>query len=174
MKRILVIGCPGSGKSTFARSLQKLTALPLYPLDLLLWNADRTTVEHSVFLERLSRVLAQDAWIIDGNYFSTMPMRLQASDTVFFLDLPEAECLQGIQARQGTARPDLPWIEPADEPIDPEFLELIHGFEKQQRPQILQLLDRCREKQEIHVFRSHEAADAWLDRLAIENDLKQQ
>ena len=42
MKKILVIGCPGSGKSTYARRLQKITDLPLYYLDMLFWNADKT------------------------------------------------------------------------------------------------------------------------------------
>ena len=57
MKKIIVIGCPGSGKSTFARALHDKTGIPLYHLDMMYWNADKTTVEKSVFLERLSAVL---------------------------------------------------------------------------------------------------------------------
>jgi len=163
MKRILVIGCPGSGKSTFARRLQEKAQLPLIPLDLLLWNADRTMVARSVFLARLHEALQQDRWIIDGNYASTLPMRLEACDTVFFLDLPTADCLQGIEARRGRPRPDLPWTEPADEPIDPEFLELVRGFAERERSAILKQLQDCRGRKKIRIFRSHAEADEYLD-----------
>ena len=68
MKKIIVIGCPGSGKSTFARALHNKTGIPLYHLDMMYWNADKTTVGKRAFLERLSAVLEREAWIIDGNY----------------------------------------------------------------------------------------------------------
>ena len=78
MKKVLVIGCPGSGKSTLSRALQKRTQLPLFYLDRMNWNPDRTTVEREVFRKRLQAVLQQEEWIIDGNYASTMELRLQA------------------------------------------------------------------------------------------------
>lgn len=71
MKKIMVIGCPGSGKSTFSRELYSKTGIPLYHLDMMYWNADKTTVEKDVFLERLLTVLDKNEWIIDGNYAST-------------------------------------------------------------------------------------------------------
>ena len=110
MKRIIVIGCPGSGKSTFSRELRRLTGIPLYSLDLMYWNADKTTVEKSLFLERLSVAMSREEWIIDGNYASTMEMRMAACDTVIFLDYPLEICLEGIAARKGKPRPDMPWI----------------------------------------------------------------
>ena len=87
MKKIIVIGCPGSGKSTLSRKLHSITKIPLYHLDMMFWNEDKTTAEKSVFLERLSDVLTKDSWIIDGNYSSTMEIRMNECDTVIFLDL---------------------------------------------------------------------------------------
>ena len=87
MKKIIVIGCPGSGKSTFSRELHKNTGIPLFHLDMMYWNSDKTIVEKAVFLERLSDVLRQNEWIIDGNYASTMELRLKECDTVIFLRL---------------------------------------------------------------------------------------
>lgn len=57
MEKVIVIGCPGSGKSTFSQALHYRTGIPLYHLDMMNWNADRTMVEKSVFRERLSAVL---------------------------------------------------------------------------------------------------------------------
>ena len=81
IKKIIVIGCPGSGKSTLSRELHKLTRIPLYHLDVMYWNADRTTVQNEAFLDHLGRVLAEDEWIIDGNYASTMEVRMSACGT---------------------------------------------------------------------------------------------
>ena len=85
MRKVLIIGCPGAGKSTFARKLSKKTGLPLHYLDMIWHRADRTTVSPEEFDSRLDEILATDEWIIDGNYMRTMPRRLCKADTVFFL-----------------------------------------------------------------------------------------
>lgn len=158
MRKILVIGCPGSGKTTFATALHEKTGIPLHHLDMLFWNADKTTVEKSVFKERLARVMETDAWIIDGNYSSTMELRLAACDTVFFLDLPTDVCLDGVRARRGKARRDMPWIETEE---DTEFTNFIKAFREKTRPEILSFLDRYREKN-IIVFQSREQSEEFL------------
>lgn len=160
MKRVIVIGCPGGGKSTFARALQKKTGLPLFHLDLLYWNADRTTVAKDVFLERLQQVLVQDRWILDGNYGSTLEMRLQACDTVFFLDYDTETCLDGIRTRKGKPHSDLPWVETED---DAEFLAYVENFRSNSRPKISALL-KAYENRNLYTFRTREEADAFLQK----------
>lgn len=161
MKKVIVIGCPGSGKSTFARALHQITGLPLCHLDMLFWNPDKTTVEKSVFLERLSHVLQQDVWIIDGNFSSTMELRLQECDTVIFLDYPVELCLAGVRQRRGQPRADLPWVETEE---DGEFMEYIQNFQRQRRPEILELLGKYTGK-EIYIFTGRAEADAFLNRI---------
>lgn len=160
MKKVLIIGCPGSGKSTFARALHAATGLPLTYLDMLYWNADRTTVCKEVFLSRLQEVLQQDAWIIDGNYASSLPTRLDACDTVFFLDYPVDLCLEGIRNRMGKARADMPWIETEE---DPEFMDFIRNFSGTTRPEILRLLQQ--RNLNTHIFRRREEAEKFLQSL---------
>lgn len=159
MKKVIVIGCPGSGKSTVSRALHNRTGIPLYHLDMMYWNADKTTVEKSVFLERLSTVLEKDKWIIDGNYGSTMGLRMAACDTVIFLDYPLDVCLDGIRERRGKPRSDMPWIETEE---DAEFIEFIRNYNEQQKPKVLELLEKYRDKN-IIIFKSREQADAFLN-----------
>lgn len=159
MKKIIIIGCPGSGKSTFARNLAAKTNLPLYYLDMLYWNADKTTVSKEVFRERLNNVISEDKWIIDGNYASTMELRISACDTVFFLDSDADTCLQGIKERQGKVRPDMPWIETED---DEEFLEFIRNYNTESRPRVIELLAKYADKN-IIIFRSREEANEYLN-----------
>ena len=160
MKKVIVIGCPGSGKSTVSRALHNKTGIPLYHLDMMYWNADKTTVEKSVFLERLSAVLKKDEWIIDGNYGSTMEQRMAACDTVIFLDYPLDVCLDGIKERRGKPRSDMPWIETEE---DAEFIEFIKNYNEQQKPKVLELLKKYSDKN-IIIFKSREEADAFLNR----------
>ena len=159
MKKVIVIGCPGSGKSTVSRALHNKTGIPLYHLDMMYWNADKTTVENSVFLERLSAVLEKNEWIIDGNYGSTMELRMGACDTVIFLDYPLDVCLDGIRERRGKPRSDMPWIETEE---DAEFIEFIKNYNEQQKPIVIELLGKYSDKN-IVIFKSREQADAFLN-----------
>ena len=95
MKKVLIIGCPGAGKSTFGRALAAKTGLPLFYLDMVWHRADRTTVSRDEFDVKLTEIMKNEGWIIDGNYKRTLPVRLREADTVFFLDYPIDVCLAG-------------------------------------------------------------------------------
>ena len=159
MKKVIVIGCPGSGKSTVSRALHNKTGIPLYHLDMMYWNADKTTAEKSVFLERLSAVLEKDEWFIDGNYGSTMELRMATCDTVIFLDYPLDVCLDGIKDRRGKPRSDMPWIETEE---DSEFIDFIKNYNEQQKPRVLELLKKYSDKN-IIILESREQADTFLN-----------
>ena len=161
MKKVIIIGCCGSGKSTFARHLHACTGIPLFHLDQLNWNVDKTTVEKNVFLNRVNEVIKQKEWIIDGNYGSSIEMRMQACDTVFFLDYPVDVCIQGIHERVGKVRTDIPWVE--DE-VDEGLIEFVRNYEKEDRPEILELLSKYKEK-DIHIFRNRKDVKIYLESL---------
>ena len=164
MQKVLVIGCSGAGKSTFARRLRDITGLPLYYLDRLWHKADRTHITREEFDRVLAEWLARPAWIIDGDYSRTLPQRLEACDTVFFLDFPLEVCLAGVENRRGAQRPDMPWVE---EELDAEFLQYILDFGQAQLPAIRAMLEPYRGRRQILTFRSRAEADAWLNALAV-------
>ncbi len=158
MKRIMIIGCPGSGKSTFARALAQKSGLPLYHLDMMYWNPDRTTKPKEEFRAELRRTVSLPEWIIDGNYSSTLELRMEACDTVIFLDYPLEVCLSGIADRRGKPRTDIPWIETK---TDEEFIEFIKNYNRDSRPRVLELFEKYPDKN-IVVFKSRNEADGWL------------
>lgn len=158
---MLVIGCPGAGKSTFARKLAALTALPLHYLDMIWHRPDRTTLSREEFDERLDEILLSDQWIIDGNYLRTLPQRLGECDTVFFFDLPTDVCLEGAISRLGKPREDMPWN---DDMLDEEFRQWIINFNTEQRPVIELLLSDC--IRSVTVFKSRSDADRFINQLS--------
>ncbi len=162
MKKVIVIGCPGSGKSVFSRQLHAITGLPLYPLDLIRWRADKTFLTKEQMLEEVRKLVAADEWIIDGNYGATMELRMAHCDTIIFLDYPTEVCYEGIMARRGTARPDMPWVEPVDE-VDPEFVDSVLQYNAVNRPIVLERIQKYADGREVYVFQGREEAAAFLD-----------
>ena len=158
MNKVIIIGCPGAGKSTFSKALKEKTGLPLFHLDMLFWNNDKTHVDREVFDKKLSDVLELDNWIIDGNYKRTLEMRLKACDTVFLLDFPVEDCISGVNARIGKQRSDMPWVE---QNFDEDFKQWIIDFPNNELPYIYSLLKVYSDKK-IIVFKSHKEIDNYI------------
>ena len=156
--KVIVLGCSGSGKSTFARRLHERTGLPLVHLDNIWWKADRTHITREEFDRKLCKILQGEKWIIDGDYSRTYETRIRACNTVFFLDYNEETCMGGIKGRVGEERSDIPWVEDA---LDPELVELVHQYQKYNRPALISLLEKYQEKQLV-TFRTRLQADEWL------------
>ena len=156
--RVLILGCPGSGKSTFARALAARTGLPLIHLDSVWWRADGSHISRDEFDRALSELLAGEKWIMDGDYSRTYEVRLRAADTVIFLDYPEDVCMAGIVGRLGEERPDMPWTESA---LDPELVAMVKNYARDNRPVLLDLLRRYADRQ-VLVFTDRTRADRWL------------
>ena len=164
MKRIVVIGCSGSGKSTFSRKLQQVTGNPLHHLDKLYWLPGwelRSDVEQDRIQKELVK---EDSWIIDGNYQRSLPIRLERADTVFFFDYPRRLCLyralKRIVSNRKRTRPDMG--EGCPERFDWEFMKFIWNFNKNNRPGLIALLEQAPADIEIQHFRRPREARDYL------------
>lgn len=162
MQKVIVIGCPGAGKSTFSKALHDVTGLPLYHLDRMYWNADGTKVPKCIFMEQLQQTLKTETWIIDGNYSSTMELRMQFCDTVFFLDYPLALCISGIQSRKGRKRSDMPCTTLENE--DYKFMEFVNQYNSVSRPVVIELLNKYAHKR-IVIFKDRGEASEFLSQI---------
>ena len=99
MKRIMIIGCPGSGKSTLSKQLAMKLKLPLVHLDQIYWKSNWQPISDELFDELLLHEVQKDEWIIDGNYSRTISMRLEACDTIIYLEYHTMTCLFGVIKR---------------------------------------------------------------------------
>ena len=160
-QKIIVLGCSGSGKSTFSRKLHEVTHLPLIHLDNIWWKEDRTHISREEFDQKLDEILEGDKWIIDGDYSRTYEARFKACDTVIFLDYGVEECMNGIKERVGKERADIPWTE---QKLDPELVKLVENYDIENRPVVLSLLEKYRNISYL-VFKARGEADEWINNL---------
>ncbi len=142
MKRVMILGSPGAGKSTLSFALSEKTGIPVTHLDKLFWTPGWVSVSAEELDKKIESAVSEDKWIIDGNYSRTIPLRLERCDTVIFLDYPTHVCLFGVIKRiltnHGKVREDM--SPGCPERFDLEFLKYVVGFRKNQRAKILSLL----------------------------------
>lgn len=163
MKKVIVIGSPGAGKSVFSKKLKEVTNLPLYYLDMLYHKKDGTHITKEELENKLNEIFKEEAWIIDGNYQRTLEMRLKECDTVFLLDFSVDVCISGAKSRIGNKREDLPWIE---EKLNEDFKKCIIDFPKEKLPQIYKLLNKYKNNINVKIFKSRDETDNYIKNLS--------
>lgn len=161
-KRILIIGCAGSGKTYFSRKLSKLFNISRIHIDSIYWKEDKSHISREELLKEFDKIFQTDSFILDGNYSHTLSYRLDYADTVFFFDFPKELCLQGIKERKGKQRSDMPFISSDGDRVD--LLEHINNFAKEDRPLILEELDK-HPNINVIIFHDRDEANNYLKSL---------
>lgn len=165
MKKILVIGSSGAGKSTFSRRLHSATNLKLIHLDKLYWKPNWVeTIDKAEWRKTLTEVLKGDEWIIDGNYSSTLAMRLEFCDTAILLDLPHYICAWRVFKRsvlyRKRKRPDM--AKGCAEKFDWEFLKWTWNYPKRSKERVEELLKRFESEKTIIRLKSKKEVENFL------------
>ena len=163
MRRVLVIGSGGAGKSTFAARLGAKTGLPVVHLDACYWHAGWVPTPKDEWARAVDAMTAEDAWVMDGNYGGTLDRRLAACDTVVFLDLPRSLCLWRVLRRalryRGRTRPDMATGCP--ERLTWEFVRWIWEYPRTRRPEILRRLTQLAPRQQAVILRSRREVERF-------------
>lgn len=160
--RIAIVGCAGSGKSWLARSLGSLLGVTPVHLDFLYYDQDWKPLDKEQFAALQHGLVAAPRWIIDGNYASSLPIRLHAADTVIFLDLPAWTCLGGIALRRmrygGGQHKDIGVYDR----INWGVVRYILGYRRRMAPRVRKLIAGHGGNAEVVVLRSRRATRGYL------------
>jgi adenylate kinase family enzyme len=164
MKKILIIGSSGAGKSTFARRLGKATNLEVIHLDKLFWNPNWVETPKDEWQKKVEEALQDDAWIVDGNFSGTMETRIKACDTVIFLEMPRIVCVYRILKRvvfyRKGSRPDM--ADGCDERFDWEFLKWVWNYPNRSKPKVEGLLKQFQDTKKIIRLKSKREVEKFL------------
>ena len=167
-RRVVVTGLAGAGKSTFSRALSAKTGLPVIHLDLHFWKPGWVEPCEDEWRDKQRAVLAGSQWIADGNYHSTLDLRLELADTVIYLDTPWWVCarrafIRGIRRPPGTQMPegcdDSRWRRLRDEWW---LVWRIWRVRRTDRERELEIVERRSNGVVLHLLRSKRAARAFL------------
>lgn len=169
MERVMIIGCGGAGKSTLARQLGEKIGIPVVHLDQLFWRPGWEPVSREEF-DRLHReAIAQEKWIMDGNFDRTMAERIEHCDTVVYLDFSRFACLLGVAKRilttYGQVRPDMG--EGCPERIDLEFLQWVWKYNRDNRQRNYELIAQYPNARPI-ILRNRRQVRRFLDGQTID------
>ena len=161
MRRVVVVGSGGSGKSTFSRELGRVTGIPVIHLDREYWRPGWEETPKDEWKARVADMLEGERWIMDGNFGGTREMRMQAADTIIFLDLPRRVCLYRILKRTlkyyGRSRPDM--AEGCPERLDLEFVMWVWNYKHRSRKRLLAELEGLEEKSVIILRNQRQVSD---------------
>ena len=159
MKRILVIGCSGAGKSTFSKALHRRLKLPLIHLDQHYWKPNWTESEPGEWTKKVTELVRGEEWIIDGNFGGTMDIRLERADTIIYLDISTNKALYRILKRRfiylGKTRPDMPANCP--ERLSWEFIHYVAFFNRTRRDKIFQKLNALPKNKAVYILKSNDS-----------------
>ncbi len=164
MRRVSIIGSGGAGKSTLAARVADRLDLPLVHLDARYWQPGWVATPADAWRREVEALIAEPAWVMDGNYGGTLDVRLAASDLVVFLDLPRLVCLWRVVRRamrhRGRSRPDM--APGCPEQLSWEFVRWVWSYPERRRPQVLHRLAALPPTTRVVVLRSQRAVDEWL------------
>jgi len=164
----MIVGQPGSGKSTLSRDMGRSTGLPVVHIDMIHWMAGWTERDRQEKVEMAAAEEAKDVWIIEGGLSATWPNRLKRADALIVLDLPLWHRVWRVFWRTlrdyGKTRPDLP--DDCPERFDAEFWRWIWRTRHSAREKMLALVPEAGNDTSVFHLRSSRAIRSFVSELA--------
>lgn len=161
MKRIVVIGNNGSGKSIFSARLGEKTKNPVIHLDTHFHLPGWKKRPSEEFYALVDNFIKKDRWIIDGLYRKTLIKRIEAADTIIFLDIPKYKTFYRIFKRRiiyrKGKRPDMPDF--LNEQISFTLIRKNILFNKKE---IYKILDNYSGKKKIIILKNNKEIENFL------------
>lgn len=169
MQKVAIVGCGGSGKSHLARQLGAIVNAPVTHLDAVYFDDDWNTLPMEKFSTAQRDLVAEPRWVIDGNYNSTLPIRLEACDTVVLLDVSTVAALWGIfsrQIRHGAGHKG----NGVHNRITWGVIKYVATYRRKMRPRVLaKINEHAAERAEVVLLTSRRHSRRWLRQHTVDH-----
>jgi adenylate kinase family enzyme len=166
MKRIMIIGSGGAGKSTLSRQLGDILNVPVYHLDAYFWKPGWVPTPYDEWDDFQQKLVLEESWIIDGNYGRTFDIRMKQADVIILLDFSRWITTYRVIKRRiiyhGKTRPDL--NEACPESLDFEFIKWVWNFKKTKISGIMEKLTEYQDKK-IIVLKSQKHVEKLIQKI---------
>jgi len=167
MKRILILGCCGAGKTTLARKIENALKIEVIHLDKHYWKPNWVESEQDEWKAKVKELIQRDQWIMDGNYGSSLDISLERADTVIFLNYPTHKCLYRVLKRTydfyGKTRPDMPNNCP--ERLDFPFLHYVATYNIKRGKKISKKLKSLKNTKNVFIFKNDAQTASFLEKI---------
>ncbi len=169
LRRILILGPSGSGKSTVCKRIGRILDIPAIHLDMHYWKPNWVETPKDEWPDKIKELISSEAWVIDGNYTSTLKIRTDAADTLIFLDMTRRLSYLRVVTRylrnRGKTRPDV--TEGCPEKIDWDFIKWIWDYPRTRKPMILRFLEKLRASKNVYILHNQREIEEFLNALRI-------
>ena len=156
MKKIMIIGSGGAGKSTLSKKLGQKLNIEVFHLDRFFWKPNWEQITDNELAEIQKELTKKEQWVIDGNYSNNIDIRLNEADTIIFIDLKNYLCVWRVFKRSilnyNKQRSDIG--EGCLDKIDFAFLKWVWNYPKRSRPKIIEKLNKLEKLKKIYVLKS--------------------
>ena len=164
VKKISIIGGPGTGKSTLSKNLGKVLDLPVYHLDAIdhleNWKTRDSKERDEIILQKVNEA----EWVMDGTYKGTLEKRVEKSDMIIFLNYSKLARLKGIFSRyfklRGKERPEIPGCK---EKLEKNFVKFTINWDKEKGKKVKEILKRYPDRNVI-VFKNRKILNNWYEK----------
>ncbi|MGA5506940.1 topology modulation protein [Streptomyces umbrinus] len=170
MRKVAIVGCGGSGKSFVARELGKILDAPVTHLDAAFYDDEWTELPKEKFAELQRKLVSQPSWVIDGNYNSTLQIRLEACDTVVLMDVSTIAALYGIfsrQIRHGAGHKG----NGIHNRIHWGVIRYVATYRRKMRPRVTSKIEQfAADRAEVVLLANRQQTQRWLRKVAAEHN----
>lgn len=167
MKRIVIIGNGGSGKSTLGEKLSKILNIEVTHLDKITFKPGWIRVEESEFRKTLDEIISEENWIVEGwSYHSTLKKRLEASTVIIYLKFNIFFCYRNALLRHIKYSFRQNPYDPPNSPILKKTNKMVKAMWKVYKvyePELQQMLEELKERKKIFVFENRKEVNRFLD-----------
>jgi adenylate kinase family enzyme len=169
LRRILILGPSGSGKSTVGKKIGSILGIPTVHLDMHYWKPNWIETPKDEWLGKVKELISSKTWVMDGNYTSTLQMRVDVADTIIFLEATRRVSYFRVLIRylrnRGKTRPDI--TEGCFEKIDMEFIRYIWDYPRNRKPVILRFFEKLRASRNVYILRNQKEIEEFVRALRI-------